>query len=195
MTLYESHVLRWKDCTDCILHENRQHVVLARGSLPCEILFCGEAPGRSEDVIGKPFIGPAGRLLESIIAEAFDPRPRIAFTNLVACIPLGDENEKLAAPDHKEIKACTGRLKELVRMAEPRLIVCVGKLARTYIVGQAQFCEPGKDNQPPWLADCEPLEFVEIVHPAHILRSNLVQRGLMRQRAVVVLRNAWEELR
>jgi uracil-DNA glycosylase len=69
-TLWSAHVDDWKDCTRCPLHTVRSNVVLARGSIPCDILFVGEAPGRSEDALGKPFVGPAGILLDEMIEDA-----------------------------------------------------------------------------------------------------------------------------
>jgi uracil-DNA glycosylase len=62
-------------------------VVLARGRIPAPILLCGEAPGVSEDVLGSPFIGPAGKLLDHILARAIDGQFDYCLTNLVGCIP------------------------------------------------------------------------------------------------------------
>jgi uracil-DNA glycosylase len=62
-------------------------VVLCRGRLPCDVLFVGEAPGVSEDVLGRPFVGPAGKLLDTIVERALDGQYDCAMTNLVACIP------------------------------------------------------------------------------------------------------------
>ena len=88
------HYNRWKDCTQCDLCEGRRNVVLARGKIPCHVLFLGEGPGLSEDVAGKPFCGPAGKLLDEQINYALDTEdwisldyPRIAISNVIACIP------------------------------------------------------------------------------------------------------------
>lgn len=185
LSTYQQHVARWRDCTRCGLHEVRTRVVLARGTIPCDVLFIGEAPGESEDVIGRPFVGPAGRQLDQIVQMAFegDPNVRTAFTNIVACIPIhGDGKDQ---PEVDEIEACRPRLEEIIALARPRLIVAVGKMSK-------EWTEPGYKTSPR-LPDPAP-EFAEIVHPAAILRAPWVQKSLMVKRAVVTLRNAVEAL-
>ena len=71
MTPYIKHREKWKDCTRCLLHEHRRKIVLCRGKIPADVLFVGEAPGESEDVLGSPFVGPAAQLLDSLIEQAF----------------------------------------------------------------------------------------------------------------------------
>ena len=185
MTEYQRHVNRWKDCKLCTLCEGRQRVVLVRGSLPCDVLFVGEAPGESEDAIGRPFCGQAGQLLDHIMDRAFAAVPRKTFrkalTNLVGCIPRG-EKDKLAQPPDASIRACEPRLQEIVGLARPSLVVCVGALAAKWI--NRNRCQLG-------LGD---VTLLDLVHPAGILRANVAQRGLMVQRAVVSLSNALEEL-
>lgn len=153
---YRAHVAKWEDCDRCPLCETRRRVVLARGKLPCDILFVGEAPGGSEDVHGQPFIGPAGRLLDHLIQKAIDAAevesPRLAFTNLVACLPIHESGK--SDPTASEIKACKDRLVEFVRIASPKRIVAVGSLSSKWL---------------PKLIDREP--DVSIVHPASILRG------------------------
>lgn len=185
MTPYQLHVLDWKDCLRCPLSEQRTRVVLGRGSLPADVLFVGEAPGVSEDVLGQPFKGPAGKLLDSIVADSLPPGVRWAMTNLVGCIPLDDDNEKAGEPDDGAIRACSPRLVEFAAMAAPRLIVCVGKLATNWL-------------NTPMSRDTVRLRggvlTVDITHPAAILRANPAARGIMRKRCVVTIRNAWADV-
>lgn len=189
---WQRHKERWSDCRECPLCERRTNVVLTRGSLPCDVLFVGEAPGQSEDVLGKPFVGPAGKLLDEIIAKSmFGPgyvktgrELTYAMTNLVACIPLGEDGAKTAEPPEESIKACAGRLREIVDIADPKLIVCVGLLSTKWV---PKLCRPGKDVES-WAP------IVSIVHPAAILRADVSQRGLMIQRTVVTLADAVSEI-
>lgn len=193
---WKSHVARWGDCRLCPLCDTRKKIVLARGSLPCDVLFIGEAPGPSEDVIGQPFVGPAGHLLDEIMTRAgFDEtdvgvRPVTrAFTNLVACIPKDESSgDKFTEPPLESIKACFPRLVELVRMAKPKLIITVGKLAAKHVYGQAQF------DPVDWLPENHFIQWEEIIHPAAILRMDLSQRGLQIQRTIVKLSDALETL-
>lgn len=179
------HNRKWLHCTLCSLQEHRNVVVLWRGQIPCDVLFIGEAPGESEDVIGVPFCGPAGRLLDEIIEAAIEDvlkvkskhmmqgKPiisthgrytwRYAITNVVACKPVDTSNPESAGmirkPTTKECKACQPRLEQFVEMAQPRLIVGLGLIAAKYL---------------PKL-DCQ---FIKVVHPAALLRMNAAQYSL-----------------
>ena len=198
-THYSLFVERWKSCTACDLHKDRQQVVLARGRIPCDVLFIGEAPGQSEDCLGQPFVGPAGQLLDQIVERAVPlvwrkdrdgndtecegPAITWAFTNLVCCIPLDDDGVKVSEPPDEAVQACSVRLVEFVEIANPKLIVCVGKLAK-------DFLDPGYKHS---IKLHRKIPLTEILHPAAILRMNVAQQGLAVQRCVVVLRNSVED--
>lgn len=154
--------------------------MLARGNVPADILFIGEAPGQSEDVLGQPFVGPAGKLLDRQIAEAFGNCPgldlRLCFTNLVCCIPKDETNKKVGEPDKECITACEQRLIEFIYLCQPKLLVCVGDLAEKYAG---------------WGSSAE---VIKITHPAAILRAEIVRQSLMNQKVVVILENAFRDL-
>lgn len=164
---------------------------LVRGTVPCDVLFIGEAPGQSENVLGLPFVGPAGKLLDSIVTRsigeenqhrAADGKPALtwAFTNLVGCFPRGEDGRKAEQPDPVEIKQCRPRLAGLYDLCRPRLIVCVGSLAAS------------------WLDRAVPHREAEsrrIDHPAAMLRAMAAQRWNMERYAVVTIANAVEELK
>ena len=178
MTPWQKHVERWKNCTGCEYSKCRQQVVLARGSIPCDVLFVGEAPGASEDALGKPFIGPAGKLLDDIIRQAWcdlEDEISCAFTNLVACIPLDDGVSKYSEPSKESIQACTTRLVEFVELCQPKRVVAVGKLAEKYL-GAREVHDIG------------------IVHPAAIMRADVSQQGLAIKQCVLALRDLAEGL-
>jgi DNA polymerase len=197
MTPFQQHRLKWNNCTKCPLHEHRNKVVLARGKLPCQVLFIGEAPGESENVIGQPLVGPSGRVIDLIIERALRGKYTYAITNLVCCIPRTEEGNKAGEPPEESIEACEERLVEFVRIAQPRLIVTVGKLSKQYVGGQAMFSENTNHDAKnfgslPWIPRPKFLEFADIVHPAFILRSDVSQQGLLVQRAVVTIQDALE---
>ena len=188
MTPYQQHKQNWQCCSLCDLSKTRRKVVLSRGSVPCDILFIGEAPGASEDVIGQPFVGPGGRLLERITEEAIGKAKQsmgtdwsdvhkqlnLSFTNLVCCIPKDDIGNKLHEPPKQAIKSCSPRLQEFINLCDPLLVVAVGNLAAKTL-------------------DVD-LEFISIIHPTAILRMGISQQGLAIQRCVVTLSDAIEEL-
>lgn len=174
---WTDHVTRWKDCHQCPLGDQRSSIVLARGTVPCDILFVGEAPGTSEDALGLPFVGPAGNLLDGIIERALDKSITYALTNLVCCFP---RDAKLFSNNHQpqpdEIRSCRLRLTEFVNIARPKLVVRVGQLATT------------------WADYASDTKYLDIVHPAAILRMPLAQRQMAAQKSVVIIRSAVEDM-
>lgn len=176
---WQSHVERWRNCQECDLCTQRGRVVLARGDIPCDLLFIGEAPGESEDVRGVPFWGPAGQLLDQIVRAALaDYRHlRVAFTNLVACFPAEAKRRGDNEPELAEIKACATRLREFVELCQPKLIVAVGALANEflpYAVGR-----PG-----------ERYTWEHITHPAAIKRMPIIQQDMAARRCVSIIQEA-----
>lgn len=145
----------------------------------------GESPGQSEDLIGRPFTGPAGHQLDRMIDASGLGEVRLAFTNLVCCIPLGEDGKKTKDPDKDDIVACQTRLREFVEVADPDVIVCVGTLARDWTDPQR------KKRAVTFHRD---IPRVDIIHPAAILRANIANRGLMIRRCVVALHNVLVEL-
>jgi DNA polymerase len=136
--VWDRHQRAWSDCTRCPLCTTAKHHVLARGQLPCDILFVGEAPGTVEDAIGEPFIGPSGKLLDKLIKLTRTKRPgsikslprwTYAITNVVACIPWDQTRGGIRVPTPDEAAACSGRVHEILRMARPRGLVLLGRIA------------------------------------------------------------------
>lgn len=171
---WTEHVTQWKDCQLCPLAAQRGRICLARGAVPCDVLFVGEAPGASEDALGQPFRGPAGEVLDQIVERAVPTDVPVAFTNLVCCFPREAKERGDNEPEDAEILACRPRLTEFVNLSQPRLIVCVGSLATQYV-----------DH-----GDTVPC--VDIIHPAATFppRMPQAQAQMARQRAVTVLRDA-----
>lgn len=176
MSPWKKHLKEWEHCTRCPLHKTRTNIVLARGKIPCDILFCGEAPGASEDILGKPFIGPAGKLLDYIIETAIDGQYDYALTNLIGCIPIDESGEKAGQPSMESIRACAPRLVDFIKLCKPKLIVHVGALSAKHALDLGQ------------------ASTIQILHPAAILRADISTRGLAIQRCVIQLEDALEEL-
>ena len=189
---YKEFCGKWKDGCNSGLCEGATHICFARGSIPADVLFIGEAPGESENVLGVPFIGPAGKLLDRIINKGVPKNLTCALTNLVGCIPRDvSSGNKASEPLPEEVRSCLPRLKEFVGIVKPRLVIAVGELAKIHITGQSMFSDKEHGNLS-WLGDGT-LEFANIVHPAFILRMNLAQQSLAEQRCVVIIRNAVED--
>lgn len=180
MTPFEMHWNDWKNCQRCPLAQQRGRICLARGKVPCDILLIGEAPGESENILGQPFVGPAGQELDNWVKECVPETLRCLFTNLVACFPAVAKAAKVNEPAPAEIKACAPRLREIVRIAAPRLVVCVGGLSEKWF---------------PQLVDVmEKFKVISIVHPAYVLRANYAQQGLLKKKALITLGHAARSL-
>ncbi len=203
LSLYKQFADKWGQGCGSPLCSKANKIVLAKGKVPCDILFVGEASGESENVIGVPFCGPAGMLLEhDIIRKALPGKYvtvevpggkskrewycnyRLAWANLVCCIPREEDGAKTIEPSNDDIESCKPRLEEFIEIAQPKLIVCVGKLSSSWF-------EQGFSHS---VVIPDGTELCEIVHPAAVLRSNISQRGLMVQRCIITIRNRIEEV-
>ncbi len=181
LTPFQQHKSDWSSCTECSLCNDRKQVVHLRGSIPADVLFIGEGPGDSEDVLGKPFCGPAGSLLDSMIEIAsrnVDPY-KSAFINCVGCIPKENGN-KIGEPRPDQLEACLPKMLELIRMIRPWTIVAVGRVAKDWLQknhAQVLLCFPKG----------HPLNVQHCLHPAAILKSGISQRGLLIQQTIADL--------
>jgi uracil-DNA glycosylase len=185
-TLFQLHVARYRNgcgAPECAHPGTR--VCLARGQVPCDVLCVGEAPGESENALGRPFCGPAGHLLDHVVRQAgLPPEVRVAYTNLVGCIPRAEDGSKELEPSDEQVRACAGRLQDFVKIANPKLIVCVGRVAADYL-------DPGYRKA---ITFHRPIPQVRIVHPAAILRDNEANRWVRVRKVVLTLRSAVEDL-
>jgi uracil-DNA glycosylase family 4 len=108
-------------CRLCPLHEGRMNPVVGGGNLDSPLVLVGEAPGRKEDEQGKPFVGSAGKLLDSMLEGAGLERSKLFITNIVKCRP-----PKNRRPLSKEVRACSTHLETLLRTISPRVIAPMG---------------------------------------------------------------------
>lgn len=183
---FKSHKKKWIECERCDLCNTRKRVVLGRGKIPADILFIGEAPGRAEDVLGQSFVGPAGKELDDEIQTAVDKcglqeSPRLAFTNLVGCMPLDEMGKKNSAPPKESIKECKPRLIEFINLCNPMVVIAVGELPKKELI------KLRLEEEVEW-------ELKAITHPARILRADISQQGLMRQRNIISIQDVIEDL-
>jgi len=118
--LYEA----WKDCKKCELGKRRRRIVFGEGNPEAEIMLISEAPGEEENKMGRPFIGRAGQLLNSLFRAANIKRDELFITNMVACWPPNNRD-----PIKAEKEACSERLNRLIYVIDPLLIITAGKVA------------------------------------------------------------------
>ena len=116
-------------CERCDLYRTRINAVPGEGSLEAEIMFIGEAPGKNEDLQGKPFVGRAGDIFDRLLDSAGLSREEIYLCNILKCRPPGNRD-----PLDKEIKACVGSLDIQIKIINPKIIATLGRFASSYIL-------------------------------------------------------------
>jgi len=116
-------------CCKCRLSEKRKNIVFGEGNLHADIMFIGEGPGAREDETGRPFVGPAGKLLDEMIASLGLARSDTYIANVVKCRP---PNNRDPQPDEREM--CMGYLRAQVAFIKPKIIVCLGRIAAGLIL-------------------------------------------------------------
>lgn len=118
-----------KDCGACGLRANCTQVVVGSGPLDADIMIIGEAPGKFEDEMGIPFVGPAGQLLDRSLMSVGIDRSNIYITNIVKCRP--PNNRK---PTNREIITCSVNTDIIINTIDPILIVAAGQYASDYFL-------------------------------------------------------------
>ncbi len=186
LTLYQQHKQKWSNGCGHACCDAATKVVLCRGKIPCDILLVGQSPGKSEDVLGKPFVGPAGQLLDHIVNKALIDRSdlRTAFTNIVGCIPRDEEGEVANDPTDEQMKSCKSRLEEFLRIARPKVIVCVGKVAKGWME-QGYLHSVLLPKPKPHLID--------IWHPSYIIQSPIAGQSLLIDECIIIIEDAVEK--
>jgi len=118
-------------CSACPLADRRTQVVFGEGALEAPVMFVGEGPGEQEDLQGRPFVGPAGQLLDRMLAAVGMGREQNAvICNIVKCRPPGNRE-----PSAEEAAKCLPFLRAQVDIVRPRIIVCLGATAVRHIIG------------------------------------------------------------
>ncbi len=167
------HELR--GCTRCKLAAERTHLVFGEGHDRACLMLVGEAPGREEDLVGRPFVGRAGKLLDQMLAAIHITRAEIYITNVVKCRPPRNRT-----PEPDEIESCLPFLHKQIQVIRPRLICTLGltsaqallgtKASLTSLRGQVHRI----DND---------IKLLVTFHPAYLLRFPQHKRS------------AWEDLK
>ncbi len=157
-------------CRACDLYKKATQAVLGEGPTHAPVMFVGEQPGDKEDRAGKPFVGPAGQLLEQALSDADIPRRAVYITNAVKHFKFEERGKRRIhkKPAASEIEACHPWLEAEIDLIHPKLIVCLGATAARAVFGRPRAVLKDRGH------------FVEVpgaglvtvtVHPSAILRS------------------------
>ncbi|MGH2537947.1 MAG: uracil-DNA glycosylase [Candidatus Promineifilaceae bacterium] len=143
------------------------NIVIYRGSPTADIMIIGEAPGTEEDRLGKPFVGPAGRLLDQILeAAGLEPDKDVFITNAVFRLPPGEGGKAFRKPTLDELRYYKPYLLELIRLVDSKIILLAGNAAVESILGESGITKlRGK-----WF-EWHGRWVMPIFHPAYLLRN------------------------
>jgi len=124
-------------CKGCDLWSNATQTVFGEGSEHAKLMLVGEQPGDHEDVEGKPFVGPAGRLLDAALERAAIPRANVYLTNVVKHFKWVRRGKRRLheKPNSQEVRACRPWLDAEVKTVQPRLVVLLGATAAQAVLG------------------------------------------------------------
>jgi DNA polymerase len=161
-------------CTACSLCKTRTHTVFGVGDEGAEWLLVGEAPGSEEDARGEPFVGQAGRLLDSMLAAIGLHRDKYVYiANVLKCRPPGNRN-----PEPFEVAQCSPHLVRQIELIQPKLIVALGRFAAQTLLNTTASIASLRGK----LFRYQGVPLIVSYHPAYLLR-NLPDKA-----------KAWEDL-
>jgi uracil-DNA glycosylase len=150
-------------CALCELHKTRKNTVFGVGNKQSKLLIVGEAPGATEDEQGKPFVGRAGKLLDSMLASIDLKREDIFIANILKCRPPNNRD-----PLPAEVQLCTPYLNQQIALLQPKIIVALGRIAAHFLLNtdsslgsmRGKIYQYGEQQVP----------LIVTFHPAYLLR-------------------------
>lgn len=151
------------NCTDCGLCSTRHKVVFGVGNPEADLMFVGEGPGEQEDLTGVPFVGPAGQLLDDMLSIIDVDRTKNCYiANIVKCRPPHNRD-----PLETEQDACIGYLRSQVALVQPKVLVCLGRIAAMRLI-DSKFRITREHGQ--WVQR-NGIWMTAIYHPSALLRD------------------------
>ena len=158
-----------RKCVKCDLSNTRNNVVVAKGNPQAKLFIIGEAPGEKEDITGFPFVGRAGKMLNTILTSVdIDPLEDCYITNIVKCRP--PENRR---PAKIEVETCLSWLDNQIRFLKPSIVILAGSTA---VEGYLGIKDPITKIRGSWIVK-DGIKFMPIFHPAYLLRNPSKEKG------------------
>ena len=155
-------------CQDCELGKHRTKVVPGEGPEKTSILFIGEAPGWHEDQQGRPFVGPAGKYLEELLASINLRREQVYIANVIKCRPPGNRD-----PLPGEIQACSKWLTRQIEIIHPKMIITLGRYSMAkYFPNQSISQAHGKAKKQ------DGIVYYAMYHPAAALHQGSLRKTI-----------------
>lgn len=149
------------------------NIVISRGNPNTKLLIIGEAPGPQENIQGKPFVGPAGQLLDKILrAGNFDPEKDVYITNSVFRMPPGEDGKSFRKPNDQEIEYYRPFVFEIIRLVNPYVILLTGNVACQSVLNKTGITS----LRGQWIQS-KGYWLMPIFHPSYLLRNQSRETG------------------
>jgi len=160
---------RAEDCTNCPLYRAATQTVFGEGKASAKVMLVGEVPGDQEDLAGRPFVGPAGKLLTRCLEELGIAREKIYLTNAVKHFKWEPRGKRRLhqKPNAREIEACHPWLEEEIRLVQPRFVVALGATAAQALMGKNFRVTRDRGRKFSLFPACT---FMATIHPSALLR-------------------------
>lgn len=151
-----------KGCRKCKLYTNRNNIVFGIGNKVADLMFIGEGPGADEDILGEPFVGKAGQLMNEAFNGIGVDRNEVYIANIVKCRPPANRN-----PKDDEVSVCINYLRNQVILVKPKIIVLLGNIALKNVLGK----EYGiTETRGKWI-EKKGILYMPTFHPTELLRD------------------------
>ncbi len=172
--------LEIKDCRKCELSGTRTKLVFGSGSAFAGIMFVGEAPGKNEDLQGLPFVGRAGRILDSLLESIGMDRSQVFIANVLKCRPPGNRDPKI-----EEINACKDYLFHQIGIINPKIICTLGRYSTQLLLKTTE----GISGLRGKVFNIEGRIILPINHPAAVLyapsRMEILEKDFLRIKEIM----------
>ena len=158
-----------RHCTDCPLYKHATQTVFGEGPAKARIVIVGEQPGDQEDLAGKPFVGPAGQVLNKALEEAGIERTKVYITNAVKHFKFEPRGKRRihSKPNAAEIKICHQWVSRELSAIEPEVVVALGATAAQSLMGKAMPIGKNRGHELTW---ADGRRGLITVHPSYLLR-------------------------
>jgi len=159
-----------KMCTRCPLYRNATQTVFGEGTIGARLMLVGEQPGDQEDLAGKPFVGPAGKILDRALADAGVVRAGVYVTNAVKHFKNEPRGKRRLhkKPNRSEVEVCKVWLDQEIALVRPQLVVAMGVTAASALAGKAVTLSKLRGRE---IAFADGQRGMVTVHPSSILRA------------------------
>src|SRR5688500_533877 len=158
------------ECRGCHLYKDATQTVFGEGDVKSGVIFVGEQPGDEEDLKGRPFVGPAGRLFDQALEQAGIDRDKIYLTNTVKHFKWKPQGKRRLhqKPNAAEIRACDPWLRSELILIQPKILVCLGATAAQSLLGKDFRVTQMRGK---WLESELAPHTIATIHPSAILRT------------------------